>query len=146
MSNVQIETTTPGVRELVAANLTAELRRKRFSDRQAATALGLTNVYVSRRASGAVELSASDLALFSDFLDIPISKLFEGMKKGPAGGAARPSLPDLDSNQEPAGSTPAPESHGNVTRIRPHTPLLAPAGKNADVLAFRARAPKAVGL
>ena len=24
-------------------------------------------------------------------------------KKGPAGGAARPSLPDLDSNQEPAG-------------------------------------------
>ncbi len=26
-----------------------------------------------------------------------------GMKKGPAGGAARPSLPDLDSNQEPAG-------------------------------------------
>lgn len=90
-------------RELVAANLTAELRRQRYSDRQAATALGLTNVYVSRRTSGSVELSATDLVMFSDFLSIPITKLFEGTKKGPETNASGPvQLPDVDSNHEPA--------------------------------------------
>ena len=89
--------------QLVAANLAAELTRQRWSGRKAAAALGLTNVYVSRRASGELECSASDLAMFAEFLDIPVSRFFEGKKKGPAGGAARPSLPDLDSNQEPAG-------------------------------------------
>lgn|GEM_PF-6182768 len=103
MSNAQ-SIRVSDTRDLVAANLTAELRRKRYSDRQAATALGLTNVYVSRRASGAVELSATDLVMFSEFLQIPITKLFEGMKKGPETSASGPvPLPDVDSNHEPAG-------------------------------------------
>jgi hypothetical protein len=64
---------------LVAANLAAELTRQRWSGRKAAAALGLTNVYVSRRASGEVECSASDLAMFAEFLSVPIAKFFEGL-------------------------------------------------------------------
>jgi transcriptional regulator with XRE-family HTH domain len=107
--------------QIVAANLAAELTRQRWSARKAATALGLTNVYVSRRTSGDVELSASDLALFAGLLSIPISRFFEGLnttspaseetglsivgnKKATRGGALGGlSLPELDSNQQPAG-------------------------------------------
>lgn len=74
--NARLESAQHEVRQRVAANLSAELARKGYSDRQAATALGLNNVYVSRRANGTVELSVSDAALFASFLDIPITRLF----------------------------------------------------------------------
>lgn len=92
--------------QTVAANLAAELTRQRWSARKAALALGLTNVYVSRRVSGDVECSASDLAMFATFLDIPITRFFAGVNtNGPASEEAGPRalLPELDSNQQPAG-------------------------------------------
>jgi transcriptional regulator with XRE-family HTH domain len=65
------------VREVVAANLSRALFLQRWSERKAATALGLTNTYVNRRASGLTECSASDLAMFSEFLDMPVSEFFK---------------------------------------------------------------------
>jgi transcriptional regulator with XRE-family HTH domain len=108
MSNTASSIGIDETRELVAANLSAELTRQRWSGRKAAAALGLTQPYVARRMSGDVELSASDIVMFASFLDIPVTKFFEGIKKGPKSGVFGPSLPDLDSNQEPAGFAPAP--------------------------------------
>lgn len=90
MSNALENPATPNVRDLIAANLDAELTRQRWTKRKAAAALGISHVYVSRRTSGEVELSGSDLAMFSEFLAIPVSRFFV-------------KLPDLDSNQEPIG-------------------------------------------
>src|SRR5690606_4207500 len=90
--------------QLVAANLAAELTRARWSARKAALALGLTNVYVSRRVSGDVECSASDLAMFASFLAIPIDRFFAGQQKGPASDETGPrKLLEMDSNHQPAG-------------------------------------------
>ena len=46
-------------------------------------------MYVSRRLAGTTLMSAGDLQMFADLIGVPISRFFE--------------LPDLDSNQEPAG-------------------------------------------
>lgn len=92
MTNALGNTAIASTRELIAANLDAELARQRWTKRKAAAALGLSHVYVSRRAAGEVELSGSDLAMFATFLNIPVSRFFVG-------------LPDLDSNQEPIGFT-----------------------------------------
>jgi len=63
--------------QTVASNLAAELARQRWSDRKAATALGLSNVYISRRTSGVVECSASDLAMFAGFLKISVAAFYK---------------------------------------------------------------------
>lgn len=62
--------------QIVAANLRRALKDNRWSERQAAAALGLTPAYVNRRASGDTELSASDLAMFSAFLKVPVQNFF----------------------------------------------------------------------
>ena len=89
--------------QVVAANLRAEMSRQRWTGRKMAGALGLTQTYVNRRTSGITPLTPADIVLFADLIGVPVWKLFEGMQKGPAGGAAGPSLPELDSNQQPAG-------------------------------------------
>lgn len=66
------------VREKIAANLSAEMKRARWSGRAMADALGLTQAYVARRASGDVELSGSDIDLFAGFLGVPVAALFVG--------------------------------------------------------------------
>lgn len=76
-------------RDRVAANLYAELKRQRWTTRAAATALGLSQAYVNRRTSGAAELSASDLEMFSEFLDIPIERFFLNDEKAPAAARGR---------------------------------------------------------
>lgn len=65
------------VRNTVAHSLSAELKAQRWSQRAAATALGLTPRYVNSRANGDVDMSASDLAMFAEFLDIPIARFFD---------------------------------------------------------------------
>lgn len=88
---------TDRTRAVIASNLAAELKRQRWTGRSAASALGLSQPYVSRRLTGDTELSGSDLALFAGFLKVPVSRFFV-------------ELPDLDSNQEPSHSKPAPAS------------------------------------
>ena len=64
------------VRELVAANLRKHLKDNRWSQRKAAEALHLTPAYVNRRAAGETDLSASDLAMFARFLNVPVQNFF----------------------------------------------------------------------
>lgn len=115
-----------------AENLSAELARQGYSDREAANRLGLTNVYVSRRANGSVEMSVSDLELFADFLQVPISRLLEN-RDVPLKAVE---LPGLDSNQEPIGSQLAPVSRLSDHQSKPRDPK--PRGAAAgEVIALR---------
>ena len=117
MTNIQPTPAALATRETIAANLDAELSRKRYTKRRAALAMGLSHVYVTRRAKGQVELSGSDMVMFAKFLNIPVTRFFVG-------------LPDLDSNQEPAGYT-LHHVDANTTATIEHT---------ANVLHFRPRA------
>lgn len=120
--------------KIAADNLSAELARKGLSDREAANRLGLSNVYVSRRANGSVEMSVSDLDLFASFLGIPVLRLLEDQD-------ARKvvKLPGHDSNVEPIGSRLAP-----VSRLSDHTPTAKRhrprKHAQAEVIALRAEA------
>jgi len=117
MSSAHANTEKPSARGAIAANVDAEFTRKRWTKRRAAIALGMSHVYVSRRTSGEVELSGSDLATFAAFLAVPVQTFFVG-------------LPELDSNQQPAGFTLRP-----VTNLPTHA-----TEHTADVLPFRPRA------
>lgn len=62
---------------VVADNIRAELARERWSQRKAATALGVSANWVQRRISGETPLDPNDIALFASFLHVPIASLFE---------------------------------------------------------------------
>lgn len=79
-----------GVQQRVADNLAAELARKRISGRSAAKDLGVTQMYVARRVSGDVELSVSDLVMFSNYLGLDPSVLLH------AEGSPAPNLRPTD--------------------------------------------------
>lgn len=64
------------VRAMIAANLADELEDQRWSYRKAAMKLGLTHTYVTARANGSVELSGSDLMMFAELLNVPVSRFF----------------------------------------------------------------------
>ena len=102
MGKIQ-DATQPSTAEIVAHNLTTLLTENRWSGRKAAMALGLNPMYVTRRMSGDVECSASDLALFADFLSVPVGAFFLETKKAPTREGEGLQLPGLDSNQEPIG-------------------------------------------
>ena len=70
------------VRWTVATNLDTILKRERWSRRAAALALGLSHRYVNDRATGDVDLSASDLAMFADFLEVSISDFYAPIPEG----------------------------------------------------------------
>ena len=52
------------------------MARRSVSQAQVASTLGLTQPQVSRRLSGAVEFSASELSKLSKLLDVPVSAFF----------------------------------------------------------------------
>lgn len=78
-----LATRSDEVRSTVALNLDALLKEKRWSRRAAATALGLTHTYVNSRAAGDTDLSASDLAMFADFLEVSVADFFTPVPPGP---------------------------------------------------------------
>lgn len=63
-------------RAMIARNFSDELKAQRWSKRSISVALGLTHTYVNNRANGSVEMSGSDLALFADFLAVPVTRFF----------------------------------------------------------------------
>jgi transcriptional regulator with XRE-family HTH domain len=74
------------VQEAVAAEVRAQLARKRLSGVRAARALGWTQRYLSRRMTGEVPFTASDLVALANLLEVPITTFFattEGLKTGP---------------------------------------------------------------
>ena len=54
----------------VAANLSDYMKQRRWTGRSFALALGLKPIYVQRRMSGEVEMSATDLRVFAQQLEI----------------------------------------------------------------------------
>jgi transcriptional regulator with XRE-family HTH domain len=71
---------------LVAANLRAELGRADISGVQLAQALGVSQAWVSRRITGSTPLDVEDLVSIADVLDVPVSRLTDGLDV-PAGAA-----------------------------------------------------------
>lgn len=64
----------------VAANIRAELARRRVSARTAAAELGLTQSALSRRLRGHVDFSASEVQTIATFLGVAVSSLYgEGL-------------------------------------------------------------------
>ena len=116
----------PDLNEVVAENIRAEMARERWSGRKAATALGLNQMYVSRRLSGETPMDANDIAAFARLLNVSIESLFQTTKKAPTPKSEGQTLPRLDSNQQPAGSQPAPETRATITRITPNAITVTP--------------------
>ena len=61
---------------VVAANIRAEAARRRFSQSSMAAVLGLNQAAVSRRMTGKVEFSASELSKLAEAFDVPVSTFF----------------------------------------------------------------------
>ena len=109
MDNALSKPAATDYNNVVAANIRAELARNGLNQAQAATALGVNEMWISRRLKSGTPLDSNDIAMFARFLKVSIGTLFEETKKATGGGAPSGlSLPDLDSNQEPAGFKPAP--------------------------------------
>jgi len=60
----------------VAPALRAEAARANLSGREIARRLNVSAVYVSRRLSGEVECTATDLQRFAALLDVPVAVFF----------------------------------------------------------------------
>lgn len=95
----------------VASNIRAELARMDLNQAQAATAMGVSEMWVSRRVKGGVKLDPNDIVLFARLLRLSPGELFIDRRprntpvneERPQSGVWGRSLPGLDSNQEPAG-------------------------------------------
>lgn len=98
------------VRATVAHSLSEELKAQRWSQRAAATALGLTPRYINSRANGDVDLSASDLAMFAEFLNIPITRFFDEHR-------------DPDSNVVSIGAKKSPNHRSLVPMVAGSNPV-----------------------
>jgi hypothetical protein len=94
---------------------------RRLTNKSVAPQLGMDPSGFSRRLRGERGWSTSELLRVAMFFGVTVGYLFgeeegpapiSGQGKGPAGGAARPSLPELDSNQQPAGFELGILTHG----------------------------------
>jgi transcriptional regulator with XRE-family HTH domain len=65
------------IHDEVAGELRAHMARRRISSRKIAHQLGWSEVYLSRRLTGAVPFNVNDLAAVAEILDLPISSLFD---------------------------------------------------------------------
>lgn len=63
--------------QLVAANIRAEMARKRIAQKTVAEELGITQQSVSLRLNGRVPIDVDELAVFARLLDVPMSALLE---------------------------------------------------------------------
>ena len=72
------ENETSSLRESVAAEIRAQLARRRLSGRQAAALLGWTSPYLSRRLTGEVPFDVSDLEAMAALLDVPVASFLQG--------------------------------------------------------------------
>ena len=72
------ERETSSLRESVAAEIRAQLARRRLSGRQAAVMLGWTSPYLSRRLTGEVPFDVADLEALAGLLDVPVASFLQG--------------------------------------------------------------------
>ena len=62
--------------EAIAAEVRAELARRKPSGVRVARSLGWTQNYISRRLSGTVPFDAADLLAIADLIDVPAGTFF----------------------------------------------------------------------
>lgn len=77
------------LREMVAAEVRAEIARQRRTARSVAMQLGWTAPYISRRLSGQTPFTLDDLDAISGALGVPMSRFLD-LKSSPAGGGILP--------------------------------------------------------
>jgi len=63
----------------IGANIRAELARKGVSQAALARHLGLAPSGVANRTSGRTTINVNELAAIADFLDVPVSRLLDGI-------------------------------------------------------------------
>ncbi|MBO2459357.1 helix-turn-helix domain-containing protein [Actinomadura violacea] len=68
--------------ESVAAEVRAQLARRRISGRRAALTMGWTEHYMSRRLTGKTPLDVNDLAAIAAVLNVPISTFIAPLDSG----------------------------------------------------------------
>lgn len=78
--------------ESVAAEVRAQLARRRISGRKAALTMGWTEHYMSRRLTGKTPLDVNDLAALSGLLDVPVTTFVAALESDDS-----PSRSGLDS-------------------------------------------------
>jgi transcriptional regulator with XRE-family HTH domain len=113
MKNLASITQDASPRSLVIMEVRAQMGRAGINMTRLGQISGTNQQYWSRRLTGLTPFDVDDLAALAYILQVPMSAFMPeitppeptpvGQRKGPAGGAARPSLPELDSNQQPAG-------------------------------------------
>jgi transcriptional regulator with XRE-family HTH domain len=83
MNEPQGDSPTP--HQAVAAEVRAQLARRRMSGRRAAFALGWKQPYIARRLSGEIPFDVNDLTALAQLLELPVSEFFEirgGLEQG----------------------------------------------------------------
>jgi transcriptional regulator with XRE-family HTH domain len=88
--------------EAVAANLRAEIARRRVRQIDVAMAMGVSQATVSRKLSGSVPLTVADVYAMADLLHVPVHVLVPD-DPDPATRNPGTGLPREDSNLQPAG-------------------------------------------
>lgn len=74
MQRYRSQTVTP-MREIVAAEVRAQMARRRITQQMLADELGREQTWVSRRVSGKVAFTVDDLAVISALFRVPIALL-----------------------------------------------------------------------
>ena len=88
------------------------LKDERWTRRKVALAIGATPTYVNARMNGQVDLSFADIEVIAPLLRMTGAELFVALQEGtknaptPKGEGEESKLPELDSNQQPAGFKP----------------------------------------
>ena len=106
------------VRSAIADEVRAYMARRRVSAAALGRATGTTQQYWSRRLTGLTAFDTDDLANLSRILQVPMAAFLPfdeplddapETKKAPTPKSGGRKLPELDSNQQPAGFKPAGE-------------------------------------
>lgn len=94
--------------------LKAMLEAERWTGRKVALAIGANSTYIQARLHGRVDLTYSDVAAIAPLLKMTGPELFEALEdaeKAPTPKGEGLSLPEMDSNHQPAGIKPEASIH-----------------------------------
>lgn len=111
MSHTNAAPESDPIAQTIAANLSDMLKSNRWSRRSAAMHLGLTPMYVNRRASGEVECTGSDLKLFADLFGVTVERFYMERDAAPV------TTLDPSKNAEPRTSDYGDDVSAKVTDI-----------------------------
>lgn len=114
MANITVQHSTDDWSSIVAANVRAEMGRAGLNQAQLATALGMSEMWMTRRLKKGVAFTADDIAMFASFFGVSVADLFD-TKKAPTPKGEGRSAPRTGLEPIPAGFMPS----AIVTTLRP---------------------------